>query len=163
MKEIRDISDNEREILLKGRLRSWLSLPILFYIMGILLPFFTCMVITLDFTYLYMFVAGIILLLFIVVLYPLMYYNHLQTAKIKCFESVVLSCKKSDIYYYRVEIENFDGEFLNITYPIYKRVKVGTEIVVVMVLGKKQPRKFILIEKERGKLLSCKKTRYDLI
>ena len=163
MKKIREITDSEREILLNNRLRSVLSLPILFYIMGILLPFFTCMLITWDFTYLYIFVAGLILLIFVMVVYPLMYYNHLQTAKIMCYESIVLSCKKSDIYHYLVEIENYDGEFLLNKYPVFKRVKTGTEIVVVMILGKNKPRRFLLIDKEKNKFLSSKRTRFDLV
>lgn len=163
MKKIRKISDEERDILLKGRLRSILPLGTLFYIMGILLPFFTCMLITLDFTYFYMFVVGLIILLFIMVLYPLIYYNHLQTAKISCFDSTILSCRASDIYYFKVEIEGIDGEFLDIRFPVSKRVKKGLEVTVIMLLGKNKPRRYLLIDKEKGILLSSKRTRFDIV
>lgn len=140
-----------------------MPLGTLFYIMGILLPFLVCMLITWNFMFLYLFVAGLIILLLVIVVYPLMYYNHLQTTKIECFESVVLSCKPTDVYYYRVEIEDFNGDFINYRYPVFNRVKKGTEVVVVMVLGKNRKRKYLLIDKEKGKFLSSKKTRFDLI
>lgn len=163
VKKIRDISEEERDILLNNRLRSVMPLGTLFYIMGILLPFFVCMLITLDFTYLYLLIVGLIILLFIIVIYPLIYYNHLQTAKIKCFESVILSCKMSEIYYYKVEIEGIDGEFLNYRYPVSKKVKQGCEVVVVMILGKDKVSRYLLIDKEKKKLLSSKRTRFDLV
>lgn len=163
MKKIRKITDEERDILLKGKLKSRLPLGILFYIMGILLPFFTCMLITLDFTYLYMFIIGLIILLFIMVLYPLIYYNHLQTAKLSCFDSTILSCKASDIYYFLVEIEGFDDKFLDVRFPVSKKVKKGMEVTVVMLLGKNKPRKYLLIDKEKGILLSSKRTRFDIV
>lgn len=163
MKKVRYINDMERDVLLKERLRSRLPLGTLFYIMGILLPFFTCMIITMDFTYLYMFLAGLIVLLFILVIYPLIYYNHLQTAKIECFESVTLSCKKSDIYYFKTEIEGLDGDFLDVRFPILKKVKPGTVVVVVMILGRNKSRHYLLIDKEKNKLLSSKRTRFDLV
>lgn len=163
MKKIRKIDELERDILLNNRLKSRLSLGVLFYIMGILLPFFTCMLITWDFTYLYMFLAGLILLLFVVIVYPMIYYHHLQTASIECFESVVLSCKRSDIYYFKVEIEGLDGTFLDVRYPVLKRVKKGSEVVVVMILGKSKPNYYLLIDKEKGTLLSSKRTRFDLV
>lgn len=163
MKKIRKITDYEREIILNNRLRSKMPLGTLFYIMGVLMPFLLCMIITWDFTYLYLFVLGLIILLFVMVLYPLIYYNHLQTANLECFESNVLSCKKRDIYFYRVEIEDLNNDFIDYRFPVYKRVKVGTEVVVVMVLGRDKIRRYLLIDKEKNKLLSSKKTRFDLI
>lgn len=157
------ISESEREILLNTRLCSAMPLGTLFYIMGVLLPFFVCMLITWDFKFLYLFVIGLIILAFIIIVYPLMYCNHLQTAKIECFDSIILSCKESDIYYYRVEIEGLDGNFINYRYPVFKRVKKGTEVIVVMILGKNNERRYLLIDKEKGKLLSSKKTRFDLV
>ena len=163
MKKIRKISDSEREILLNSHLRSSMPLGTLFYIMGILLPFFVCMIITWNFTFLYLFIVGLIILAFIMIVYPLMYYNHLQTAKIECFESIVLSCKPGDVYYFRVEIEGLNGDFINYRYPVFKRIKKGTEVIVVMLLGKNKERRYLLIDKEKGKFLSSKKTRFDLI
>ena len=163
MKKVRKISDLEREILLNSRLRSRMPLGTLFYIMGIFLPFFVCMIITWNFTFLYLFVIGLIFLAFIMVIYPLMYYNHIQTAKIECFDSIILSCKPSEVYYYRVEIEGVNGDFINYQYPVFKRIKKGTEIVVVMILGKDKERKYLLLDKESSKLLSSKRTRFDLI
>lgn len=163
MKKIRKINDTERDILLNNRLRSKLPLGTLFYIMGLLLPFFVCMLITLDFTYLYLFIVGLIILLFITVLYPLIYYNHLQTGKIECFNSIVLSCKKRDIYFYRVEIEGLDGEFIDYGYPVLNNIKVGEEVVVVMIAGRDNTRSYLLIDKKNKKLLSSKRTRFDLV
>lgn len=163
MKKIRKITDNERDILLNNRLRSKLPLGTLFYIMGLLLPFFVCMLITFDFTYLYLFIVGMIILLFITVLYPLIYYNHLQTGKIECFNSIILSCKRCDIYYYRVEIEGLDGEFIDYGYPVLNNIKAGEEIVVVMIAGRDNTRSYLLIDKKNKKLLSSKRTRFDLV
>ena len=163
MKKIRKISDSEREILLNSRIRSSMSLGTLFYIMGILLPFFVCMIITWNFTFLYLFIVGLIILAFIMVVYPLMYYNHIQTAKIECFESVILSCKPSEIYYYRVEIEGLNDDFISYRYPVFNRIKKGTEILVIMVFGRDKECKYLLIDKEKGKFLSSKRTRFDLI
>lgn len=163
MKKVRKINDTERDILLNNRLRSKLPLGTLFYIMGLLLPFFVCMLITLDFTYLYLFIVGLIILLFITVLYPLIYYNHLQTGKIECFNSIVLSCKKRDIYFYRVEIEGLDGEFIDYGYPVLNNIKVGEEVVVVMIAGRDNTRSYLLIDKKNKKLLSSKRTRFDLV
>lgn len=157
------ISESEREILLNSRLRSSMPLGTLFYIMGILLPFFVCMLITWDFKFLYLFIIGLIILAFIKVVYPLMYYNHIQTAKIECFESIVLSCKPGEVYYYRVEIEGLDDDFINYRYPVFKRIKKGTEVVVVMILGKNNERRYLLIDKEKGEFLSSKRTRFDLM
>lgn len=163
VKNIRQISDNEREILLKSRLRGALSLGIMFYAMGVLLPFFVCMLITWDFTYLYLFISGLIILLFITVLYPLIYYNHIQTGKIECFDSVVLSCKKGDIYFCLVEIEGFDGNFISHYYPVSKSVKTGTEVSVIMLFGKNKVSKYLLIDKDKKEFLSSKRTRFDLV
>lgn len=163
MKKVRKISDTEREILLNNRLRSRMPLGTLFYIMGILLPFFVCMLITWDFKYLYMFIVGLIILIFIMVLYPLMYYNHLQSGKIECFESVILSCKKGNIYFNLVEIEGVDDQFLNYRYPVSNNIKIGTEVIVVMLLGKNKLSKYLLIDKKTGKFLSSKRTRFDLV
>ena len=163
MKKVRMISESEREILLNSRLRSSMPLGTLFYIMGILLPFFVCMLITWDFKFLYLFIIGLIILAFIKVVYPLMYYNHIQTAKIECFESIVLSCKPGEVYYYRVEIEGLDDDFINYRYPVFKRIKKGTEVVVVMILGKNNERRYLLIDKEKGEFLSSKRTRFDLM
>ncbi len=163
MKKVRYISDLERDILLKSRLRSNLPLGLLFYIMGILLPFFVCMLITFDFTYLYLFIVGIIILLFVVFVYPMIYYNHLQTAKIECFDSIILSCKERLIYFYKVEIEGLDGEFSTNLYPVLKKVKVGAEITVVMILGKNKPSRYLLIDKNKNILLSSRRTRFDLV
>lgn len=163
MKKIRKITDNERDILLNNRLRSKMPLGTLFYIMGILLPFFVCMLITWDFTYLYLFIVGLIILLTITVLYPMIYYNHLQTGKIECFESVILSCKKGDVYFNLVEIEGIDDNYLNFRYPVYKHLKVGTIVTVIMIMGKDRVSKYLLIEKDSNKFLSSKKTRFDLV
>ena len=162
MKKIRKISEEEREILIKERIRSKMPLGTLFYIMGILLPFFVCMLITGDFKYLHVFLIGFIILLFVTVIYPLIYYNHLQTGDLECFESIVLSCRKGDIYYYKVEIEGIDGDYLPIKYPVLKKCKIGSTIVVIMVAGKNAHR-FLLIDKEKKCLLSSRRTRFDLI
>ena len=53
MKKTRKITKEEREILLNMQLRSRLSLLVLFYIFGLILPLITCMIITLNFDYFY--------------------------------------------------------------------------------------------------------------
>ena len=93
----------------------------------------------------------------------MIYYNHLQTGKIECFNSIVLSCKKRDIYFYRVEIEGLDGEFIDYGYPVLNNIKVGEEVVVVMIAGRDNMRSYLLIDKKNKKLLSSKRTRFDLV
>ena len=53
MKKTRKINKEEREILMNMRLRSRMSLLVLFYIFGLILPLITCMVITMNFHYFY--------------------------------------------------------------------------------------------------------------
>ena len=163
MKKIRKINDNERDILLKGHLRGPFPLLEMFYVFGILLPFLTCMIITGDFAYLYIFMIGLIILVFVVVIYPLIYHNYLQTGSITCFESKVLSCEPSDLYYYDVMIEGLDNNFLDVKYPVYKKIKKDTEVVVVMLYGKRKTGSYLLIDTKKNVLLSSKKTRYDLV
>lgn len=163
MKSIRNITKEERDILLKSRLRSVMPLGTLFYIMGILLPLLVCMLITGDFKYIYVLFIGIIILLFIVVIYPLIYYNHVQTGEVECFDSVILSCKKSEIYYYKVEIEGLDNKYSTTKYPVWKKANIGDEVVVVMMFGRLRQQRYLLIDKKKKCLLSSKRTRFDLI
>ena len=70
MKRTRKITKEEREILMGMQLRSKLSLLVLFYIFGLILPLITCMIITMDFRYFYFIVILLFLLYAIVYLIP---------------------------------------------------------------------------------------------
>lgn len=163
MKEYREISELERNVLIKGRLRGPLPIGTLFYIMGLLLPFFTCMVITGDFTYLYLLIVGIIILIIWALIYPKWYYNRFKKSSFMCFESSVVSCKKGFLYYHLAKIYDLSGKVIKCSLPLYKHMKAGSEVIVVMTFGQKFPCKYLLIDKKTGKLLSCRKTYFDLV
>ena len=163
MKGKRLISEKERESLLNTKIKSFWSLGRLFYIMSLLLPFLVCMIITGYYAYFYIFIVLLLILLFVMFVYQPMYENHIKTNEIYCFDSKILSCKESDFYYYLVEIEGFDGNFIEYKFPIEKKAKKEQEITVVMVMGENKFNKYYLIDKKTNKLLTSKRTRYDLL
>lgn len=111
MKKTRKITKEEREILCNMQLRSRLSLLVLFYIFGLILPLLTCMIITWDFRYFYFLIILFFLLFIIVYLIPKLEKNNYLSGDIRCFDSVVVSSRSHDIYYYVCEINGLDNVF----------------------------------------------------
>ena len=163
MKKTRKINKEEREILLNMQLRSKLSLLVLFYIFGLILPLVTCMIITLNFAYFYFIFILLFLLYAIMFLIPKLEKNNYLSNDIKCFESKIVSIKEHDIYYYVCEINGLDDVFIDYRYPINTKVKKGTEVIVIMTQGKDKYKDYIIISKENKKVLSDYRTRFDLI
>ncbi len=163
MKKKRKINKEEREILLNMRLRSKLSLLVLFYIFGLILPLFTCMIITLNFHYFYFIVILGFLLFVIMFLIPKLEKNNYLSDDIKCFESTVVSSKVHDIYYYVCEINGLDDVFIDYKYPVNTKLKPGSEVIVIMVQGAEKYKDYILLDKKTKKVLSDYRTRFDLI
>lgn len=163
MSKIRLATKEELEILKTKQTKSTWSLGVLFYIMGILLPLMVCMIITGYFAYLYIFLIGIIFLLFKMIIYPILWKKSLEKNSCQCFESEVLNCKKSDFYYYTVEILGLDGNFIDYRYPVFKRIKKGMKITVAMPFGKNKKAMYYLLNSEKNELLTSKRTRFDLI
>ena len=145
------------------QLRSRLSLLVLFYIFGLILPLLTCMIITWDFRYFYFLIILFFLLFVIVYLIPKLEKNNYLSGDIRCFDSVVVSSRSHDIYYYVCEINGLDNVFIDYRYPVNTKLKNGTEVIVVMVEGKKKYKDYILLDKETKKVLSDYRTRFDLI
>lgn len=163
MKKTRKITKEEREILCNMQLRSRLSLLVLFYIFGLILPLLTCMIITWDFRYFYFLIILFFLLFVIVYLIPKLEKNNYLSGDIRCFDSVVVSSRSHDIYYYVCEINGLDDVFIDYLYPVNTKLKNGTEVIVVMPEGKKKYKDYILLDKETKKVLSDYRTRFDLI
>lgn len=163
MKKTRKITKEEREILMNMQLRSKLSLLVLFYIFGLILPLLTCMIITLNFKYFYFLIILLFLLYVIMYLIPKLEKNNYQEDDIRCFMSEIVSAKKSDIYYYTCEINGLDNVFIDYKYPVNTKLKKGTEVIVIMVEGKKKYKDYILIDKNTKKVLSDYRTRFDII
>lgn len=163
MKEKRMISQEERDTLINTKVKSFWSLGRLFYIMALLLPFLICMIITRYYTYLYVFMVLLLILMFSMFIYPAIFSRHLKLNEIYCFESKVLSCRMSDFYYYLVEIEGLDGNYLEYKFPVSKKLKKEQELIVVMVMGDRRIDKYYLLDKKTNKLLTSKRTRFDLI
>jgi len=163
MKKMRKISKEEREILMNMSLRSKLSLLVLLYIFGLILPLIVCMVITFNFKYFY-FVSALIFLLYIIVgLIPKLEKNNYLSDEIKCFDSMVISSSAHDIYYYTAVIEGLDDKAIDYKYPVNTKLKKGLEVIVIMVQGKDKYKDYIIIDKKTKKVLSDYRTRYDLI
>lgn len=162
MKEIRKITNEERLIILDSNMRSKVPLGLMFYL-AILFAMFICMLFIRDFTLLYIFIIGIVVLIVLLIIFPMIYFNYIETGDIEVFESEIVSSKRSDIYYNKVEINGLDNEFIDCKYPTIEHVKVGTKVVVVMLFGRNRERRYILINKEKKELLSSRKTRFDLI
>jgi len=163
MKKTRKITKEEREILLGMQLRSKLSLLVLFYIFGLILPLITCMIITRDFRYFYFIVILLFLLYAIIYLIPNLEKNNYLSGDIKCFESIVVNSKKHDVYYYVCEINGLDDVFIDHKYPVNTKLKKNTEIIVIMTEGKDKYKDYILLDKNTKKVLSDFRTRFDLI
>ena len=163
MKRARKITKEEREILLNMQLRSKLSLLILFYIFGLLLPILTAMIFTWNFNYFYFLIILGFLLFIIMYLIPKLEKNNYLSDDIKCFDSEVLSSKVHDIYYYVCEINGLDNNFIDYKYPVNTKLKKGTEVIVIMTLGKDKYKDYIILDKNTKKVLSDYRTRFDLI
>lgn len=163
MKKTRKINKEERDILMNMRLRSRLSLLVLFYIFGLILPLSTCMIITLNFHYFYYIIILLILLFIIVYLIPKLERNNYLSDDLRCFESVVLKSSIHDIYYYVCEIDGLDNVFIDYRYPVNTKIKKGTEVIVIMTSGKDKYKDYIILDKSTKKVLSDYRTRFDLI
>ena len=163
MKKTRKITKEERNILLNMQLRSRYSILVLFYIFGLILPLFTCMIITLNFRYFYFLLILIFLLFIIVYIIPKLEKNNYLSEDIKCFESEVLISKIHDIYYFVCEINGLDNTFIDYKYPVNTKLKKGREVIVIMVNGKDKYKDYIILDKETKKVLSDYRTRFDLI
>ena len=163
MKRARKITKEEREILLNMQLRSKLSLLILFYIFGLLLPILTAMIFTWNFNYFYFLIILGFLLFIIMYFIPKLEKNNYLSDDIKCFESEILSSKVHDIYYYVCEINGLDNNFIDYKYPVNTKLKKGTEVIVIMTLGKDKYKDNIILDKNTKKVLSDYRTRFDLI
>lgn len=163
MKKTRKITKEEREILMNMQLRSKLSLLVLFYIFGLILPLITCMIITWDFRYFYFLIILFFLLYVIMYLIPKLEKNNYLSGDIKCFESIVVSSRAHDVYYYVCEINGLDDVFIDYNYPVNTKLKKNTEVIVIMVEGKSKYKDYIIIDKETKKVLSDYRTRFDLI
>lgn len=163
MKRTRKITKEEREILLNMQLRSRLSLLVLFYIFGLILPLFTCMIITFNFEYFYILIILLFLLYVIMYLIPRLEKNNYLSNDIKCFDSIVVSSFKHDIYYYTCEINGLDDVFIDYKYPVNTKLKKGDEVIVIMVMGKDKYKDYIILDKETKKVLSDYRTRFDII
>ncbi len=163
MKKTRKITKEEREILLNMQLRSRLSLLVLFYIFGLILPFITCMILTMNFKFFYLLIISFFLLFVIVYLIPKFEKNNYLKGDIRCFNSVVVSCKPHDIYYYVCEINGLDDVFIDHRYPINTKLTKGTEVIVIMIEGSKKYKDYILLDKETKQVLTDYRTRFDLI
>ncbi len=163
MKKMRKITKEEREILMNMQLRSKLSLLVLFYIFGLILPLLTCMIITFNFRFFYLLIISFFLLFIIIYLIPKLEKNNYLKNDIKCFESVVVSCKPHDLYYFVCELNGLDDVFIDHRYPINTKLKKNTEVIVVMVEGPHKYKDYILLDKKTKKVLSDYRTRFDLI
>lgn len=163
MKKTRKITKEEREILLNMQLRSKLSLLVMFYIFGLILPILTCMIITFNFRYFYILIILLFLLYIIMVLIPKLEKNNYLDPEIRCFESIVVSSKVHDIYYYVCEINGLDDVFIDYKYPVNTKVKKNTEVIVIMLSGKSKYKDYIILDKNSKKVLSDYRTRFDLI
>lgn len=163
MKKTRKITKEEREILMNMQPRSKLSLLVLFYIFGLILPLITCMIITWDFRYFYFLIILFFLLYVIMYLIPKLEKNNYLSGDIKCFESIVVSSRAHDVYYYVCEINGLDDVFIDYNYPVNTKLKKNTEVIVIMVEGKSKYKDYIIIDKETKKVLSDYRTRFDLI
>ncbi len=163
MKKTRKITKEERDILLNMQLRSKLSLLVLFYIFGLILPLLTCMILTGNFNYFYFLIILGFLLFVIVYLIPKLEKNNYLSNDIKCFNSEILNSKIHEVYYYTCEINGLDNTFIDYKYPVNTKLKKGQEVIVIMVQGKEKYKDYILIDKETKKILSDYRTRFDLI
>lgn len=163
MKKKRMISEEEKVVLMNTKIKSDWSLGRLFYVLGLLLPFLICMIITKYYAYLYIFVVLLLLFLFAIIIYPILFKRYIKNNNIYAYESNVLSCRSHDFYYYQVEITDMKGDFLDYRFPVSKKVKKEQELIVVMVMGEKKYSKYYLLDKETKKVLSSKRSRFDLI
>ena len=163
MKRTRKVNKEERDVLINMRLRSRLSLLVLFYIFGLILPLTTCMVLTMNFHYFYYIIILLFLLFVIVYLIPKLERNNYLSEDLKCFESEVVSSKNHDIYYFVCEINGLDNTFIDYRYPVNTKLKKGTEVIVVMTGGKEKYKDYILLDKNTKKVLSDYRTRFDII
>ncbi|MBR3660719.1 MAG: hypothetical protein IKN63_02315 [Bacilli bacterium] len=163
MKRTRKVTKEERDILMNMRLRSRLSLLVLFYIFGLILPLITCMIITLNFHYFYYIIILLFLLFIIVYLIPKLEKNNYLSDDLKCFETTVVSSSVHDIYYFVCEINGLDDTFIDYKYPVNTKIKKGTEVIVVMTGGRDKYKDYIILDKKTRKVLSDFRTRFDLI
>ena len=163
MKRMRKINKEEREILMNMQLRSKLSLLVLFYIFGLILPFLVCMIITMNFHYFYFLIILGFLLFIIMYLIPKLEKNNYLSNDIKCFDSKVVASYEHDIYYFTCEVNGLDDIFIDYRYPVNTKLKKGTEVIVVMVQGKDKYKDYIILDKNTKKVLSDYRTRFDLI
>ena len=154
MKKTRKITKEERDILLNMQLRSKLSLLVLFYIFGLILPLLVCMILTRSFNYFYFIIILGFLLFVIIYLIPKLEKNNYLSNDIKCYESNVLSSKPHEIYYYTCEIDGLDNVFIDYKYPVNTKLKKGQEVIVIMVQGKDKYKDYIILDKETKKVLS---------
>ena len=163
MKKTRKINKEEREILMNMRLRSRMSLLVLFYIFGLILPLITCMIITMNFHYFYYIIILLFLLFVIVYVIPKLEKNNYLSDDLRCFESVVVASYTHDIYYYTCEINGLDDVFIDYKYPVNTKLKKGTSVIVIMTSGRDKYKDYIILDKETKKVLSDYRTRFDLI
>ncbi len=163
MKKTRKITEEERDILLHMQLRSKLSLLVLFYIFGLILPFLTCMIITLNFKFFYLFIVALFLLFIIIFLIPKLEKNNYMQPGIEAFESEIVASQSHDLYYYVCEINGLDNVFIDHKYPVNTKLSKGTEVTVIMVEGKKKYKDYILLDKKTKKVLTDYRTRFDII
>ena len=163
MKKTRKITDEERDILLHMQLRSKLSLLVMFYIFGLILPFLTCMILTMNFKFFYLLIVALFLLFIIIFLIPKMEKNNYAKGDIRCFDSIVVSSRSHDIYYYVCEINGLDNVFIDYRYPVNTKLPKDAEVIVVMIEGSKKYKDYVLLDKETKQVLTDYRTRFDLI
>lgn len=163
MKKKRLITNEEKELIINSKIKSTWSLGVLFYIMTIILPLFINILITRYYHYFYILIVAIIVLLLVMWGYPIILKRYIRENDIYCFDSKVLSCRPGDVYYYLTEIEGLDNNFIDYKFPVSRRLKNETELIVVVLMEKKKYNYYYLIDKEKMELVTCKRTRFDLI
>lgn len=159
---MRLINEEEKNELLNSKVKSTFSLGILLYIMGVLLPFLVCMLLTRFYAYLYIFAIGLIILYFMMVIYPALFKRNIRENEISCFDSKIVEVKDHSIYYYTASILDINGNVINYHFPVSRKLRKGSNITVCMLAGSNHYSRYYLLD-GKGKILTCKRTRFDLI
>ena len=158
MNKVREINNYEKEIILKHPLQSFLSFKTIIYVVCVLLPFLVLFFLTMDIIYLILLLMGLIILVVYLLINVSLFTHNILSKKVNCYESKILSCKKSPYYYYLIEINDSKGNYIPFKYAVSKRLKEGDIVNVIMINGKSKYCRYIILDKDR-KILSSKRTR----
>lgn len=159
----REITNFEKKLIIDTYRKNIFSFNNILFILVLIVPIIVLLILSYNYIYLSILIILLLILIYQILIKPYIIINKVLKNNIKCFDSKVINCKKNNWYYYLVEINDKNNEFIPYKYCVSKKINTNNPVVVVMINGKNNKKKYILIDKNNNKVLTNNKTRYDII